>query len=78
MSSYMLQREKRVVLTYMSEAGSPSIMSFYLSRGEKGVVFNICLYITFPVMSFYVLQGEKRKSLKHMCVPGFPCVPSSY
>ena len=36
----------------MSVPGSPSVMSFYLSHGETGVVFNICLYLAFPVMPF--------------------------
>ena len=40
----------------MPVPGSPSIMSFYLLHGEKGVVRNIYLYLAFPVMSFYLLQ----------------------
>ena len=52
MSSYFCKVKKRG----MPVPGSPSIMSFYLLHGEKGVVCNICLYLAFPVMSFYFLQ----------------------
>ena len=43
----------------MPVPGSPSVTSFYLLHGERWVVFNICLYLPFPVMSFYSLQGDK-------------------
>ena len=45
----------------MPVPGSLSVMSFYLLHGEKGVVFNMCLYLVFPVMSFYFLQGDTSK-----------------
>ena len=44
----------------MPVPGSPSVMSFYLLHGEKGVVCSICLYLAFPVVSFYFLQGDKE------------------
>ena len=43
----------------MPVPGSPSVTSFYLLHRERGVVFNICLYLAFPVMFFYCLQGDK-------------------
>ena len=44
----------------MSVPGFPSVMCLYLSHGEKGADFNICLYLDFDsAMSFYLLQGEK-------------------
>ena len=61
----------------MPVPGSPSVMSFYLLHGEKGVVCSICLYLVFPVMSSYFLQGDKR-GFHDMFVPGFPCVMSFY
>ena len=35
----------------MTVPGPPSVMSFYLLHGEKGVVCSICLYLALPVMS---------------------------
>ena len=33
----------------MSLPGFPSVIPFILSQGEKGVFFNICLYLAFPL-----------------------------
>ena len=71
----------------MSVPGIPRIMSSYSLRGERGVGYNICLYLVFPVMSLYLSQGEvrvtsfylsRKLNRGHMSVPGFPCVMSSY
>ena len=63
----------------MPVPGSLSVMSFYLLHGEKGVVFNICLYLVFPSCpstSCKVIQV--REAFHRTFVPGFPCVMSFY
>ena len=44
----------------MSAPGFLSVMSFHVSEGETGMVFNICMYLAFPVSCLSTSRKVKK------------------
>ena len=48
---------------HRSVTGFPAVMCFYVSHSEKGVSFNMCLYVAFPVSCRSTCHKVNRRRL---------------